>query len=125
MIEKIRDDLYVKKGWDGYRVVYPIKKDLDRPFSFKDNINWKNFLGQWHFWLKSLLFLIALYFFVQMYLADTEQCREFVDNFGYQCGLYYEQNLKLNQSYQRQLDNLKDLSNLNLTFVVDDEGTGI
>jgi len=79
MIEKIRGDLYIKKGWDGYRVVYPIKKELDKPFSRK-NAHWKNILigGHWSRPLKLLLFLIALYLFTQMYLADTKLCRDFV-----------------------------------------------
>lgn len=80
--EKIRDDLYIKKGWDGYRVVYPTKNDLTKPFSF-NNINWKNFLtgGHWSYSLKLLIFIMALYFFVQMYNYDTAICREYASNF--------------------------------------------
>ena len=42
-VEKIRDDLYVKKGRFGYQIIYPPKKDPDLPFT-KDNIHWRNFL---------------------------------------------------------------------------------
>lgn len=86
-IEKIRDDLYIKKGWDGYRVAYPNKIDLSKPFQ-KGNINWKNVVGHWSYWVKCILFLIALYFFVQMYLADTKQCRDYVQNIDAICVQY-------------------------------------
>lgn len=98
-VEKIRDDLYVKKGWDGYRVVYPNKIDLSKPLQ-KGNINWKNVVGQWHFWLKGILLLIALYFFVQMYLSDTKICREFVENIDQVC-----------VQYQSTLTNISQLNN--------------
>lgn len=99
-IEKIREDLYVKKGWDGYRVVHPIKKDLNLPMT-RDNINWKNFLfgGHWSYALKAVLFLIALYFFVQMYLHDTKVCREFVENIGLVCTQYNEAILDSEPNY--------------------------
>jgi hypothetical protein len=91
-IEKIRDDLYIKKGWDGYRVVYPNKIDLNKPLLSRnpetnklDNIHWKNFIGLWHFWLKSAFVLIALYFFVQAYLSDTATCRKFIENLQTNC----------------------------------------
>ena len=86
-IEKIRENLYIKKGWDGYRVVYPTKIDLDKPFG-KGNIHWRNLIGQWHFWLKGLFFLVMLYIFVQGYLHDTKQCRDFVNNIDTVCSKY-------------------------------------
>lgn len=86
-IEKIRENLYIKKGWDGYRVVYPNKIDLDKPFQ-KGNINWKNVIGRWPFWIKGLFFLILLYAFVQGYLHDTKQCRDFVNNIDTVCYQY-------------------------------------
>lgn len=83
-IERIREDLYIKKGWDGYRVVYPIRKDITKPLT-KDNFHWKNFIGQWHFWLKAAFFLAMVYFIVQQYLADTQQCRDFMSNIDTVC----------------------------------------
>lgn len=90
-IEKIKEDLCIKKGWDGNRIVYPYKKDLDRPFSFKDNCNWKNLLigGHWSRPFKMFLFLVFLYLFVQMYLSDTETCRDYAENFESYCADYY------------------------------------
>jgi len=53
-MEKIKrivvDDIEVclKKSGDSFRIVHPIKKDLDAPLSLK-NINWKNLIagGSW------------------------------------------------------------------------------
>lgn len=114
-IEKIRDDLYIKKGWDGYRVVYPNRKDLNKPFNFKDNCNWKNILfgGHWSWSLKLLLFLIALYFFVQMYLHDTALCREYVKEYEQKFNDTFSLNPNLSQ-----LSNISimTLNNLNITL---------
>jgi len=97
-VEKIRDDLYIKKGWDGYRVVFPIKKDPSGPWK-KDNIHWSNLLygGHWSRPIKALLFILALYLFVQAYLSDTKTCRDFVANIGTVCS-QYNQNIILQQN---------------------------
>jgi len=92
-IIKIRDELYIKKGWDGYRVVYPIKKDTSKPYTIDkkwDNVHWRNLLygGHWSRPIKVLLFLLALYLFVQAYKSDTATCREFVENIGEVCAKY-------------------------------------
>ena len=81
--EKIRDGLYVKKSFDGYRVVYPMKKDIDatpEPFSsgwFK-NINWFNLLtgGNWWKLIKIALIVSLLLFSVWAYRRDTQVCQE-------------------------------------------------
>lgn len=86
-IEKIKDDLYIKKGWDGYRVVYPIKKDINLPWSL-ENTNWTNFFGQWHFWLKSIVILAIIYFVLQSYIHDTQECRDFIQNISLVCTQY-------------------------------------
>lgn len=109
-IEKIRDDLYVKKGWDGYRVVYPLRKDITLPL-VRGNINWTNVVGQWHFWLKGLVFLIILYVFMQFYLSDTRECRDFITNMDTVCS-QYQCNLNYNPTFPTL--NL-NLSELNLT----------
>lgn len=110
-IEKIRDGLYIKKGWDGYRVVYPFRNDLDRPFSFRDNCNWVNVLigGHWSFMVKLLIFLIAFYFFTQMYLHDTAVCRNYAENFKEECTKYFS---SINISIVTQPD-INQLPNIN------------
>lgn len=95
MIEKIKltsgEEIFIKKGWDGYRVCYPNKKDLTKPFS-KENAHWKNIIygGHWSYIFKLIIFLILLYFFVQMYLQDTEICREFVENWETICSMSHQ-----------------------------------
>lgn len=112
-IEKINvynDEIYIKKGWDGCRVVYPWKTDLERPFSFKDNINWKNFLigGHWSRPFKMFLFLIVFYLFVQMYLSDTATCRDFVENFETRCSEYFETLI--------QIENITEYTPIEINF---------
>lgn len=99
-IEKINinnEEICLKKGWDGHRVVYPWKKDLSKPYSWA-NMNWKNFLigGHWSRPLKMFLFLVVLYLFAQMYLSDTATCREYVSNFSSYCPCY-SQNVTITQ----------------------------
>jgi len=119
-IEKIRDNLYIRKGWDGYRVVHPTKKDLTKPFSL-NNINWKNFLvgGHWSYPLKLLFVLIVLYLFVQMYLADTKTCREFVENFETEYLKYFDTPTSI-KNYSRSYPSLNftdlNISSQNETF---------
>lgn len=78
MIEKIKEGLFVAGRPGSYRVVYPIKNDLDRPFSFRDNVNWKNFLigGSWKRLGVLLLTMCVIFFFIGTYKADTENCRQ-------------------------------------------------
>ena len=80
--EKIRDGLYVKKNFDGYRVVYPIKKDIDatpKPFSsaWCKNINWFNLVtgGNWWKVIKVSFLIFIILFSVWAYKRDTEFCQ--------------------------------------------------
>jgi len=71
-IEKIRDDLYVKKGLTGYRVVYPIKKDLNNSLN-RNNINWYNLLTGGSIWklIKVVLFVALIILSVIAYQYDV------------------------------------------------------
>lgn len=116
-IEKIREDLYIKKGWDGYRVVHPNKKDLNKPFTW-ENTNWKNVLigGHWSYPLKLLFVLVVIYFFAQMYQTDTEVCREFVKNFETRCIEYYNTLSLINNLTNSQTYPQLNISKLNFTY---------
>ena len=80
--EKIREGLYVKKSFDGYRVVYPVKKDIDAtpepltPAWFK-NINWFNLVtgGNWWKVIKVAFLVFVILFSVWAYRRDTEFCQ--------------------------------------------------
>jgi len=74
-VEKIREGLYIKKSFDGYRVVHPIKND-DGTF------NWFNILTGGNYWML-VKFLIILFLILAMtwsYAHDTKACRELMEN---------------------------------------------
>jgi len=75
-IEKIKDDLYVKKSFGEWIIVRPIKKDLNNP-SLKNNINWKNLLiGSWGDLIKTLIFFGLIVFLIWSYKQDMQSCTE-------------------------------------------------
>lgn len=79
-MEKLKEDLFVKKGRFGWYVVYPIKKDPDKPYT-KDNINWKNlFVGSWSSFLQMLFLFLAVGFLLFAYVHDTKECYELLEN---------------------------------------------
>lgn len=78
VIEEIKPNLYVQKTRLGeYRVVYPIKKDLDKSFTW-DNIHWKNLcLGSgWGNIITLAVFLLVVSLMAYGYAHDTELCRD-------------------------------------------------
>jgi hypothetical protein len=85
--EKIKDNLYVQKTKFGdYRVVYPIVKDIEQPFSF-NNIHWKNFLigGRWSNVL-TLIFIVGLIMFsAWAYKTDMKSCEDHLLNPCHYC----------------------------------------
>lgn len=85
---KLKDGVYLRKEKDNYRLIYPVKKDLSQPFSFK-NIHWKNFIGIQN-WLSTLIIILVIVMSLT-YMRDTELCREIVANpykiCGYQFGV--------------------------------------
>lgn len=63
----------VRRGWDGWRVIYPSKKE-------DGSICWKNVIGSWQRWIKSIIFLLLLLAAFSIYNHDTSICREYVAN---------------------------------------------
>jgi len=79
-MEKIKDDLYVKKGRFGWFIVYPIKKDQDKPYT-KDNINWRNLLvGSTGSFIQMIILFVLMTFLIFAYMHDTEECYEMLEN---------------------------------------------
>ena len=62
-MEQIKPNLFIKKTNDSYRIVYPIKKDLEKGYSL-DNIHWKNLLigGSWSNLISTSIIIILLLF---------------------------------------------------------------
>lgn len=79
-IEKIRDDLYIKKSFDGYSVVHPIKKDLEKPLTFK-NLHWFNFLTGGNYWklVKLIVILLMIFGLTWSYVRDIRVCRDIAE----------------------------------------------
>lgn len=74
-IEELKEGLFVQKTKTGWRVVKPIKKDLSRPFSFTNNINWKHFLiGDWNRLITFLIILIIILCAAFAYRHDLQVC---------------------------------------------------
>ena len=75
MAEKIREGLYVKKGFDGYRVVFPIKNE-------DGSLNWFNILtgGNWMKVAKLILIVLLVLGMSWSYMRDTRACRDLMED---------------------------------------------
>ena len=73
--EKIREGLYIKKSFDGYRVVYPIKNE-------DGTLNWFNLLTGGSYWnlVKTMLVLLLILGITYSYYRDTKMCRDLIEN---------------------------------------------
>jgi|TARA_R100000093_G_scaffold71653_1_gene48215 hypothetical protein len=79
-IEKIREDLYIQKSKLGNKIVYPIKKDLDKPYS-RDNIHLKRLLiGDWNKLIGLVVFVVFLLLLSFAYYHDTSECRAIIES---------------------------------------------
>jgi hypothetical protein len=76
-IEEVKPGLYVRKVKTGWITVNPIKKDLSRPFSFKDNVNWKHLIiGSWSRLLTLIIILLIIFGTMVFYKHDMKVCGE-------------------------------------------------
>lgn len=76
---KLDESTYVGKDKFGYKIINPIRKNLELPFQ-KGNINWKNLLvgGSWFNIVKLLILLLILGSIIYGYMLNTNECREMV-----------------------------------------------
>ena len=74
-IEKIRDGLYVKKSFDGYRVVHPWENE-------NGTINWFNVFTGGSYWnlIKLLVILAIIFGMVYSYVHDIGNCINLQNN---------------------------------------------
>lgn len=81
VIKKIENYFIKEDSFFGARIVYPIKKDLDKPYSL-ENINWFNFLvgGSWGKFISTMLVIILVLFSIWAYKHDTKFCHELAKN---------------------------------------------
>ena len=76
-IEEIKPGLFVQPNNKGkYRQVFPIVKDVTKPFG-KGNINWKNlFRIDW----QTIILIILIIFLLVTYLHDLNQMKNIFSN---------------------------------------------
>ena len=79
MIKEIEiegEKVYLNKKKLGWNVVYPLKKDINQPFSFKNNCNWKNLLigGSWWNVIKITIIVGIILGVIYNYRINTETC---------------------------------------------------
>ena len=74
------EKIFIKKSLGGWRVIYPIKIDMEKKLT-ADNINWKNFCYgglENIFMVLFILFLTGSFFYV--YIHDTQELQKVVEN---------------------------------------------
>jgi len=73
-IEKIREGLYVKKSFDGYRVVYPIRNE-------DGSWNLKNLFTGGSYWnlIKVMAVILFILFFCWSYIRDIRVYKEIIE----------------------------------------------
>ncbi len=110
-MEKLNESTYklsqnetLEKKGSEWRVIYPIKKDINKPFG-KGNINWFNFLtgGSIKRLIQLAIILILLVFLMWSYNHDIAECREYVERTNLIYGsqfvtpdISYDENLQYN-----------------------------
>ena len=102
-IEKIREGLYVKKSFDGYRVVYPYRNE-------DGSLNLFNILTGGNYWklVKVGIILLLILGMSWAYARDTEACRDLISN---PCKYYSNISLYCTQDYYKiQLDLSKEVT---------------
>lgn len=82
-VEEIKPGLFIQETKSGnYRMVKPIKKDLDKPFNLKTNCNYTNLIlgGSWNNFF-TIVFVISIIMLVSFgYAHDTKECREIISD---------------------------------------------
>jgi hypothetical protein len=72
-IEEVKPNVYLQQTKKSWRQIYPIKKDLSKPFA-KGNINWKNmFKMDW----MTMILIIGILLVCLSYKHDMQKCGEF------------------------------------------------
>ncbi len=77
---KLETDQYLQKIKDKYRIIYPIKKDLSKPFK-KGNIRWKNLiLGDVSTTMVTMIIIFSLLIVSFSYKDTVEKCNDLAEN---------------------------------------------
>lgn len=69
--------VFLKKGFFGWRVVHPIKKNLEEPFNWKKNVNWLNLLtGGWGNLVTLIIIVGMIVLLIISYKGDISSCND-------------------------------------------------
>lgn len=101
-MEKLNDRQYLIKKRGKYKIIYPIKKDMNKPFG-RNNIHWKNFIMGSNFTLV-LLVILLVSVSAWAYKHDIEM---YQDVFEDPCNYCYDyQELNLSKDFETNMPNL-------------------
>lgn len=79
-IEEVKPGLFIQKTRLGYKRVFPIKKDLNKPFSL-DNIHWKHLtIRDWNNLIFLVIFVSLMLFGTWVYKHDLAVCVDIIEN---------------------------------------------
>jgi len=86
------EEVFLRKSFDGWRVIYPMAKDITQPANFLEpstwkNINWFNVCTGGNYWnmIKPFIYLLLLYGIVCLYNHDVDSCRHVINNLDEFC----------------------------------------
>ncbi len=81
---KLKEGVY----WTGKEIIYPIKKDITKPY--KNNLDWKNLIGirNMSMLLMVIIFFSMIFFGVMAYKHDTNACFNLIENPQLFCSNY-------------------------------------
>jgi hypothetical protein len=96
------ENVYLRKSFDGWRVVYPIKNE-------DGSMNWFNVFTSGNYWkmIKPFLLLLLLLGFMYVYAHDTSVCRNTVSNIKQICLDYNSINNLINQTNWKLAQDIK------------------
>jgi len=88
LIEKIKEGVYLKEKKGDYRIVYPVKKNLDKPFK-KGNIHWFNLItgGSWNKLLATVFIVVMIILLAWSYHHDNAACMEIYNDISKTCDI--------------------------------------
>jgi len=103
-VEKIGDNLYIRNGITGYRIVYPIKDEYG-------NMIWKNLIYGGSLWnlIKVLFIFLVLFLIMFAYKHDTQGCRDTLNNLSSICAQVNYVSFQENQSNQFKNQDWSDI----------------
>lgn len=95
-LHKLNENQYLKETKHGFQIIYPVAKDVSKPFR-KGNINYTNLIlgGSWVRFITLLAILGLLFFSTWAYSTDLETCRKIIASQNKDYNPYFDYTLNL------------------------------